>query len=380
MPRMQRPLILLVATLALLLAACPPAVAKRKVPRGFYGVMWDRAATEAPDAEQEEQWALMARSGVESVRTVFNWALAQPEPGVTDFTYTDRIVGLAASHRIELVPVVRTTPTWAKLDPFAQSSPPKNASDYAAYLTALIGRYGPAGSYWVEHPELPKLPLRIWQIWNEPHLNLWWNTDGRSPNAWAREYAELLKGAKAAVDAADPGATVVLAALADYAWKHLARLNRFKIGRYYDVAAINLFTARPAFVMKGVRYFRRVMRHGGARRKPVWLTESTWPAGKGRVSRPQPAWQRSWYTTDAGMAERVRSIYSLAAKNRRKLRLGRVVWYTWSSAYADTDLFDYSGLIRFSGGEYEQRPALGAYAASARRYEGCSKSSLGVCE
>jgi hypothetical protein len=380
MPRMQRPLILLVATLALLLAACPPAVAKRKVPRGFYGVMWDRAATDAPDAEQEEQWALMARSGVESVRTVFNWALAQPEPGITDFTYTDRIVGLAASHRIELVPVVRTAPTWAKLDPFAPSSPPKNASDYAAYLTALIARYGPAGSYWVEHPELPKLPLRIWQIWNEPHLNLWWNTDGRSPNAWAREYAELLKGAKAAVDAADPGATVVLAALADYAWKHLARLNRFKIGRYYDVAAINLFTARPAFVMKGVRYFRRVMRHGGARRKPVWLTESTWPAGKGRVSRPQAAWQRSWYTTDAGMADRVRGIYSLAAKNRRKLRLGRVVWYTWSSAYADNDLFDYSGLIRFSGGEYEQRPALGAYAASARRYEGCSKSSLGVCE
>ena len=380
MPRMQRPLILLAATLALLTAWSPPALAKRTVPHGFYGVMWDRAARDAPDAEQEEQWALMARSGVESVRTVFNWALAQPEPGITDFTYTDRIVGLAASHRIELVPVVRTAPTWAKLDPFAPSSPPKNASDYAAYLTALIARYGPAGSYWVEHPELRKLPLRIWQIWNEPHLNLWWNTDGRSPNAWAREYAELLKGAKAAVDAADPGATVVLAALADYAWKHLARLNRFKIGRYYDVAAINLFTARPAFVMKGVRYFRRVMRHGGARRKPVWLTESTWPAGKGRVSRPQAAWQRSWYTTDAGMADRVRGIYSLAAKNRRKLRLGRVVWYTWSSAYADNDLFDYSGLIRFSGGEYEQRPALGAYAASARRYEGCSKSSLGVCE
>ena len=98
------------------------------------------------------------------------------------------------------------------------------------------------------------------------------------------------------------------------------------------------------------------------------------------MSRPQAAWQRAWYTTDAGMADRVRGIYSLAAKNRRKLRLGRVVWYTWSSAYADNDLFDYSGLMRFSGGEYEQRPALGAYAASARRYEGCSKSSLGVCE
>ena len=380
MPRMQRLLILLAATLAILTAWSQPALAKRKVPHGFYGVMWDRAATDAPDADQEAQWALMASSGVESVRTVFEWALVQPQPGVTDFAYTDRLVGLAASHGIKLVPVVRTTPSWAAANPAAPGAPPQHPSDYATFMTELIARYGPKGSYWVEHPELPKLPVRTWQIWNEPHLNLWWNTDGRSPNAWAREYAELLKTAKAAIDQSDPGATVVLAALADYAWKHLARLNRFKIGRYYDVAAINLFTSRPSNVIRGVRYFRRVMRHGGARRKPVWLTEATWPAGKGRVSRPQAAWQRAWYTTDQGMADRVGGIYKLAAKYRRKLRIGKVVWYTWSSAYFDNDLFDYSGLIRFSGGEYEARPALEAYAASARRYEGCAKGSLGVCE
>ena len=379
MPRMQRPLILLAATVALLFALSPPAMAKRKVPQGFYGVMWDRAATDAPAAEQEAQWALMASSGVESVRTVFNWALAQPEPGVTDFAQTDRLVGLAASHNIQLVPVVRDAPEWAKRIPFQPGSPPKNTSDYTVFLSALIGRYGPAGSYWTEHPEVPKLPVRTWQIWNEPHLNLWWNTDGRSPNAWAREYARLLRASKIAIDAADPGATIVLAALADYAWNYLARLNKFKISRYYDVVAINLFTSRPGYVMRGVRLVRRVMRQGGARRKPVWLTESTWPAGKGRVSRPTVAWQRSWYTTDQGMADRVRGIYSLAARVRRKLRIGRVVWYTWSSAYADNDLFDYSGLVRFSGGEYEPRPALAAYAASARRYQGCAKSSLGVC-
>jgi hypothetical protein len=380
MPRMQRFLILLAATSALLAAWSQPAMANRGVPRGFYGVMWDRAATDAPAIEQETQWALMARSGVETVRTVFNWAGAQPRPGVTDFSSTDRVVGLAASHRISLVPVVRTTPDWAKADPSVSGAPPENPSDYAAFLTILIGRYGPNGSYWVEHPELPKLPLRVWQIWNEPHLNVWWNTDEGSPNAWVPQYAKLLKTSKAAIDAADPGATVVLAAMADYAWKHLARLNRYKIGRYYDVAAINFFTARPGYVIKGMRYFRHVMRRGGAGRKPLWLTESTWPAGEGRVTRPQAAWQLAWYTTDQGMAQRVRSIYRLAARFRHKLRIGRVIWYTWSSAYADDDLFDYTGLIRFSGGEYEPRPALAAYAASARRYEGCTKTSLGVCD
>ena len=257
MPRMQRPLILLAVTMALLFAWSPPADAKRTVPRGFFGVMWDRAATDAPAVDQETQWGLMASSGVESVRTVFNWARAQPQPGVTDLSYTDQIVSLAARHNIQLVPVVRTAPPWAKLNPFQPGSPPKNTSDYSVFLTALVNRYGPAGSFWLDHPELPELPVRTWQIWNEPHLNLWWNTDGRSPNAWAREYARLLKAAHAAVHAADPGATIVLAALADYAWNHLARLNRFKIGRYYDVVAINLFTARPKFVMRGVRLVRR---------------------------------------------------------------------------------------------------------------------------
>ena len=379
MPRMQRPLILLAATVALLLVGSPPAMAKRKVPQGFYGVMWDRAATDAPDAEQEAQWSLMASSGVESVRTVFNWARAQPEPGVTDYSYTDRVVGLAASHNIQLVPVVRTAPAWAKRNAFLPGSPPRNTSDYTVFLTALIGRYGPAGSYWTEHPEVPKLPVRTWQIWNEPHLNIWWNTDGRSPNTWAREYARLLKASKIAIAAADPGAKVVLAALADYAWNYLARLNKFKISRYYDVVAINLFTSRPGYVMRGVRLVRRVMRQGGARRKPVWLTESTWPAGKGRVSRPQTAWQRAWYTTDQGMAKRLSAVYKLAIQNRRRLKIGKLVWYTWSSQYRDNDLFDYSGLNLLAGGVSEQRPALAAYAASARRYQGCAKTPAGSC-
>jgi hypothetical protein len=379
MPRMQRPILLLAAVLALFAFASPAQAAKRKVPHGFFAVMYDRATTDASAATQEQQWALMAGSGVESVRTVFSWARAQPEPGVTDFSYTDLIVGLAAAHGIDLVPIVRTSPTWAALNPYAPGSPPKDPVDYTAYVRALVERYGPKGSFWTEHPELPYRPVRTWQIWNEPHLNIWWNTDGRSPNAWAREYAALLKATAPVIRTADPKATIVLSALADYAWSHLARLNKFKISRYYDVAAINLFTSKPSYVFRGVQLFRRVMRKGGARRKPVWLTEATWPAGKGLVSRPEASWQRAWYTTDSGMAKRVRALYKLAAANRRKLRIGKVVWYTWASAYRSTDLFDYGGLSLFNGSQYTAKPALAAYAAAARKYEGCAKAASGRC-
>jgi hypothetical protein len=354
-----------IALTAALLGAAPAAhAAQRKAPRGFYGVMWDRAADRATAAEREQQWALMAQSGVESVRTVFSWARMQPVEGTApSLSETDALVELGARHRIRLLPIVLETPGWAADRP-GPGAPPADVGAYTEFLRSLVLRYGPAGSFWDEHPELPRFPLREWQIWNEPHLDFYWRTDGD----WARGYARLLDASKSAIESVDPRATIVLAALADFAWRHVARLNRFRIRRHFDVAALNFFTSRPRNVIRAARIFRRALRRGGARRKPIWITETTWPAGKDRVPVPRAAWQRAWYTTDAGMASRLRELYALAARNRRRLRLGRVYWYTWASAYEDGDLFDYSGLTRFSGGVFEARPALEAYAASARRH------------
>jgi hypothetical protein len=377
----MRRLSIVIVVAASLLAFAPAAdAARRTVPHGFYGVMYDRAITTAPDATQDAQWTLMARSGVESVRTVFSWAEAQPDAVAPSFAHTDQLVAFAARHRIRLLPVVRTSPLWAAADPTKLGSRPARDSDYTAYLRALVERYGPRGSFWTEHPELPRRPVREWQVWNEPHLNVWWNTDGRSPNAWAPEYAELLKESYRTIKASDRGATVVLAGLADYAWAHLDLLNKSKISRYFDVASFNFFTSRPGLVIRGVRYFRRAMARGGERRKPLWLTETTWPAGKYRVPVPAASWQRDWYTTDAGMATRLTGMYAVAAKYRRRERLGKIYWYTWASAYGDGgDLFDYAGLNRFADGLATQEPALRAYARSARRHEGCRKTAAGAC-
>jgi hypothetical protein len=366
------------ALAAALLAAVAPAAhaAPRKVPQGFHGVMWDRAAVRAPAEDLEQQWALMAQSGVESVRTVFSWARAQPTEGTTpDLTHTDELVALAARHNIKLLPIVLETPDWAAKRP-VQGAPPAHIGAYTAFLRSLALRYGPTGSFWDEHPELPRRPLRDWQIWNEPHLDFYWNSKG---NSWTRGYAPLLKASYAAIKGVDRRANVVLAALADFAWRHLERLNKQRVRRHFDVAALNFFTSRPRNVMKGVRYFRRALRRGKERRKPIWITETTWPAARGRVATPGAHWQRSWHTTDEGQAGRLRALYSFAARNRRKLRIGRVYWYTWASAYGDGDLFDYSGLTRYAGGVFEPRLALQAFTASAQSLQGCVKTPEGIC-
>jgi polysaccharide biosynthesis protein PslG len=374
----RTPSVLLAVALVVLCGA-PVADARRRVPHGFYGVMWDRAALTASETEQQEQWDLMARSGVESVRAVFSWAKAQPADGrVPDFTETDRLVGLAAARRIRLVPVVYRTPPWAARDSHP-GSPPAEVGTYTAYLQALVLRYGPGGSFWQERPDLPNRPVREWQIWNEPHLDFYWHVPGDDRTTWAAEYVALLRESKRAIESVDRGATVVLAALADASWRVLTQLYDAGVRRNFDVATINIFTSRPGFVITASRLVRRVLRREREPRKPIWVTETTFPAGKGRVSRPPFSWQRGWYTTDRGMASRLGRLYRLGARNRRRLGLARIYWYTWASTYSgQDDLFEYAGLMHY-GDSFTRRPALRAYAANARRAQGCRKTATGTC-
>lgn len=76
--------------------------------------MCDRAATRAPADEHEQQWGLMAQSGVQSVRAVVSWVRAQPVEGNRpDLSDTDELVSLAAGRGIQLLPIVLDTPAWA---------------------------------------------------------------------------------------------------------------------------------------------------------------------------------------------------------------------------------------------------------------------------
>jgi hypothetical protein len=369
MPAMHRAA-LVTALAATLLAVVPiaHAEAKPRPPRGFFGVMWDRAALRGSADEQDAQWAVMARSGVESVRLVFSWAAVQPTPeDPDDYSSTDMRVASAARHGIVLLPVVLYPPEWARRYPERESSPPAHASDYAAFMARLVQRYGPGGTFWAEHPELPARPVRAWQIWNEPNFDFYWYTP--EEGGWAREYVELLRQSKLAIEAVDPGARIVLAGFANASWKVLNAAYRAGAKGAFDVASVNIFTGRPGWVMAAARLNRGVLKRYHEPRKPIWVTETTFPAAKGRVPPPRATWQRRWYTTERGMARRLTELYALSAKNARRLGLQRIYWYTWASSYSGADdLFDYSGLIRVTpDGAAESQPALRAFRRSARR-------------
>jgi hypothetical protein len=367
--------------LLLLALAFPAAAGARSVPRGFYGMVYDGAATQAPAAVQDAQFARMAQAGVESVRSVFSWADAQPvQGGAFDFSASDQLVGMAARHGMSLLPIVIYTPAWARLDPSSAASPPAHPADYAAYLSALAARYGSAGSFWAEHPELPREPLLYWQIWNEPHLSLYWS----APD-WQKGYGALLRAAHTALHQADPRAKIVLAGLTGTSWDALQSLYAHGgVRGQFDVAALQTYTGTAAHLLLAVHLFRAVLARHGAARMPLWLTEMGWPAAKGRVR--VPSYQRTIATTDSGMAKRLTAGYDVIARNRRSrdALVSRAYWYSWSTPYVPssdvgTGIFRFAGLERFNGGLFTRKPAYAAYVRSARKHEGCAKTATGRC-
>jgi hypothetical protein len=368
-----------VAALAALLLAAPPALAARAAPQGFFGVMYDHGIERASDEVQDAQWDLMASSGVESVRTVFDWADAQPDGRGSPFKFdqTDGVVRRAALRNIDVLPVVFYAPKWARAYRNRFTSPPAKRADYVTYVAALVERYGPEGTFWTEHPELPKRPVREWQIWNEPHLPTYWDAPEKGPFGYARAYPLLLRASYNIVKSLDPGAKVVMAGLTQRAWEEIEVLYQHGIKSYFDVAALQIFPQTVKRSVKATKLFRDALRKRRDGRKPIYVTEITWPASKGQTDGIK--YQRQ--ETPRGMATKLSQMYSAMVTRRRALGVGRVFWYTWSSPYGrGGSIFNFAGLQRFDGGAFVAQPALGAYQRSARRFQGCTKTATGVCQ
>ena len=205
------------------------------------------------------------------------------------------------------------------------------------------------------------VPLTSFQVWNEPDIDRYLSPPaGRS---WQATYVPMLRAARQAIKAADPRATVVAAGLTNKSWQDLGKLYAAGGRNLFDAAAIHPFSARVSNVVKIVRLARQEMRKRGDARKPLLLTEVSWSSGKGDSS-----FNYGWETTEKGQATKVREALTALARERRKLRIGAVYWYTWlSPAVGDDESFSYSGLRKLRGGKPSSKPAYTAFKSTVRR-------------
>jgi hypothetical protein len=376
-------LALALAALALLPAAAPAA--KRTVPQGFYGSIWSDPIADAAPEVRNAAWDRLALAGVESVRTLFHWGHAQPNRGPYNWERIDRVVAPATARGMRIVPTVMFAPTWAKRFPNVAQSPPARESEYAAFVAALVKRYGPKGAFWTEHPELPKRPIRHWQIWNEPTLtDHWWREKKWLPTE-AKRYGALLRASARAARKEDSGAKIVIGGLTNLAWEALDDLYRHAgIRGSFDVAAVHMFPGKWRNVGTIVKRFRSVLDRRGGRKLPIWVTEMTWPAAKGKADVPPWAntpYYRNFVTTEKGSSSRLSSAFRLLGTRsfRTRNRLERVLWYSGVTSFSGNWIFDYSGLMGLSGSTLTNRPMYDAFRSAAVKAEGCEKTAAGRC-
>jgi hypothetical protein len=354
------------------------------VPAGFVGVDVDGPVFGQDDTiDFDRQVGTMVANGIESVRVAFNWAAAEPYESWSKvptvdrdeytnidgkpflFTQTDAVVGAAAAHDVTVLPTVLYTPSWdARDNKQGPINTPQRTGPYGEYLTALIGRYGPHGSFWKANPQIHRLPIRSWQIWNEENLTYYW------PQPFASSYVALLRTAHAAIRKADPGAKVVLGALTNLAWKSIGQI--YDIGgarNLFDVAAVNGFTKLPADVILYMRFMRNAMIHSEDGQKPLLATEVSWPSAQGKSRQ-----KFDFDTTPAGQARNIAALLPMIGASYKSLRLAGFYYYTWMGDEGDRSLaFNFAGLLRFDNNKVIVKPALGAFRQAALALEHCKR-------
>jgi hypothetical protein len=339
---------------ALLLAACgggDSADDSPARPGPLLGVTSGALLTDVAPLRAEVR--AMKESGVTTLRAPFYWWTAQPTDAPPSFAATDPLVEAVARAGIELLPIAVGTPTWAARHPKLRNSPPAGTQAYAAFMTALIGRYGPSGSFWKEHPGVPKHPIRSWQLWNEPdHLHYW------SDQPYTRDYVALARAARTAIKQADPGARVVMAGFADRSWDSIAAVYRAGGKGVFDVVAIHPYTFEVRNVLRIVEYARRELRKAGDGERPLWLTEVTWSSGKRPGHPPAP-----FETTPADQATRLAEAVPLLIKRRHELGIERIFWENWISNDSNhANPFDFSGLrVLHPDGSVSEKPAFAEF-------------------
>ena len=362
----------------------PAAAAAEPVPASFFGVvaepdlLHDRSLGPA-GATLEGEVGAMAGAGVGSIRASFFWARMQPyrdwdeipESGRGDFTDVrgrpfhfaemDRLVAAAAARRIRVMPVLLFAPYWAQRQVGRFASPPKDPADYAAFVRVLAERYGPGGDFWRERPGLPRLPIRDWQLWNEPTMPGFW-----LDQPFAKHYVALLRAARPALRRVDPGARVVLAGLVYDSPAALRAIYRAGGRGHFDVAAVHPFTREVSGVGLLLQRARRTMESYGDARKPLLVTELSWPSARGKIRFPY-----GYEMNEKGQAARLEAALPYLARRRRELGIERVYWYTWLTREVDRSYpFDYAGLRRLEGDRVVAKPAFAAFRRTALRLQG----------
>jgi polysaccharide biosynthesis protein PslG len=233
---------------------------------------------------------VLSSTGAKWLREEFDWAKIEPQPGQFDFSDYDHFMLEAAQRGERVLALLYETPSWAGSN---YNSIPSNPSAFAGYVAAVVGRYGPHGSFWKQHPGLAGSAVQTFEVWNEPYV-----TTGDNGDYDPGRYARLVKAAAIAGHRVDPQVKFLMAAEMQSAmvqgrwqwWVNALYKAVPDLNRYFDGVAMhdygtNVNTLNPMVAGRPYNNYGHILRienlrqqfvAQGAADKPFWITEAGW--------------------------------------------------------------------------------------------------------
>lgn len=318
-------------------APSQPAVTRVRIGVSVNG-LFNAPGTSA--AQIEAQLGALQATAATVARSDALWEYGEPAAPVGgvhhyDWRFDDRIVAALAVHRLRWLPILDYTAGWARLSPDLLHSPPRDPRDFAAFAGALGARYGTGGDYWRSHPELPRLPVDTYEVWNEEDSGVFW-----SPQPDLAAYARLYAAARNALIAVDSGARVIVGGLTSPKTSMPALLSiRPQLRGHLDGIAIHPYASTPLGVLAHVRDARATLSSLGLTGVQLYLTELGWtvhPPGSQHFV-PEP--RRPGYI-----------MQSLSALGHTDCGIAAVILYTWVTAERNrADPEDWFGIHPVTG-------------------------------
>lgn len=322
------------AVVALALLALPQAASAR-VPPDFIGIS-------PQDHPNERDYRLMEEAGVRSVRLPLYWAQVEPVHPYfagSDWTSFDVGVELAARHGMTVLAVVAGSPPWIASETRLEPALAWQRRAWGSFLRAAVRRYGAWGSFWRENPDLPYLPVRRWELWNEQNIV---SFGGADPEL----FAPLLRIGGRAIHATDPAAEVILGGLFGRPLQippnvssgdFLNRVYRARrVKRHFDGVALHPYVADASAMRAQIRNLRRIMRIHHDAGTPLYITELGWGSD---------SFESRWERGLEGQARELDEAFSMLTWNRRAWRIGGVWWFSWVDADGGCQFCDSAGLL-----------------------------------
>jgi hypothetical protein len=343
----------LIATAGMIVALAAPAGAATSLADDF-GSMNAQWVFTAPRASWDAQLSAMAAGGVRGVRSDATWAAVEPNPpanGVHTYNWssTDAVAGALAQRGLRWQPVLDYSAKWASRITGDEHALPTNPADYAAYAGAFAARYGPNGAFWRANPQLPAMPVRSYEIWNEENLSYFSHT-GVDPSG----YADLYAGARQAIHAQAASAQVVVGGLSPGGqdppkFIEAMEARRPDLRGNLDAVALHPYATTEAAAVALVVRLRWGLWYLGSVNAPILANELGWSTAG------------STPTTDAARAPMLAQLASDLA--RSDCGVTNVAPYTWTGNQAAGGAEAGYGLVDAAG---NQSLAASAYLSTIR--------------